>query len=83
MREDKSVTDAKKCLKSHIKFFESLLKHINGDDLAFKGRAMWTSWCLHNYMNNQLMVDVEKAITGSANTDTGFNMTLVEKLAKE
>jgi hypothetical protein len=83
MREDKSEIDAKKCLKSHIKFFEALLKHINGDDLAFKGRAMWTAWCLHNYMNGQLMKDVEKAMTGSANADTGFNMTLVERISKD
>jgi hypothetical protein len=63
MREDKSVVDAKKCLKSHIKFFESMIKHINGDDIVLKGRAMWTAYFLHNYINGQLMKDIVEAMT--------------------
>ncbi len=27
-----------------------------------KGKAMWTGWCLHRYINNNLMLDIEKAM---------------------
>ena len=60
--EYKNVYDAKKCLKAHIKFFESLLSHISGTDEVLKGRAMWASWCLNNYMNEQLAKDIEGAM---------------------
>ena len=54
--------EAKKILKYHIKFLESLLKHINGTDKIMQSRAMWTSWCLHRYINDGLMKDIENAI---------------------
>lgn len=61
-REDNSVIEAKKSLKAHIKFFEALLKHLNGNDTILKGRAMWATWCLHRYLNDGLLVDIEKAM---------------------
>jgi hypothetical protein len=64
--EDKTVTDAKKCLKSHIKFLESLLRNINRNDEALLSKSMWTSWCIHQYMQNQLMTDVKNAILKNA-----------------
>ncbi len=62
MTEDKAVIDAKEIIKAHIKFLEALLKHLNENDTILKGRAMWASWCLHNYFNNGLVVDIEKAM---------------------
>lgn len=61
-REDKNVTDAKKSLKAHITFFEALLKHLRGNDKALQARAMWATWCLHRYINDGLMPDIERAI---------------------
>lgn len=69
--EDKSVIEAKKSLKSHIKFFEGLLKHINGNDTILKGRAMWGAWCLHRYINDRLIGDIETAMKGHENVDRG------------
>lgn len=57
-----NVNEAKKSLKHHIKFFESLLGHIRFGDPVLKGRAMWATWCLHRYINDQLIDDMEKAM---------------------
>lgn len=69
MSKDDNVKDAKDSLKSHIKFFESLLKHLNGTDELMKGRAMWTAWCLHRYINDRLIGEIEKAMQGQRNDD--------------
>ncbi len=69
MREDQSVIEAKKSIKHHIKFFESLLKHLNGDDLILKGRSMWAAWCLHRYINDGLITDMEKAMKENSNKE--------------
>ena len=61
-REDSSVIDAKKSIKSHIKFLEGLLTHLNGPDVVFKGRAMWAAWCLHHYINGRLADDIKAAM---------------------
>lgn len=62
MKEDKNVYEAKQSLKSHIKFFEALLNHIKGNDPVLKGRAMWATWCLHRYINDGLVKDIEMAM---------------------
>jgi hypothetical protein len=65
--ENKNVYEAKQSVKSHIKFLEALLKHLNSDDDVLKGRAMWATWCLHRYINDGLMRDIQKAMTDQAN----------------
>jgi hypothetical protein len=60
--ENKNVYEAKQSLKAHIKFFEALLKHVNGNDEVQKARAMWATWCLHRYINDGLIVDIEHAM---------------------
>lgn len=62
MVEDKSIVDAKKCLKSHIKFLQGLLNALNRNDVEMKSGALWTAWCLHNYINSQLVLDIEREI---------------------
>ncbi len=57
-----NIDEAKESLKYHIKFFESLLKHLKGNDEVFKSRAMWAAWCLHRYVNDGLILDIEKAM---------------------
>jgi len=55
---DENVKEAKKSINSHIKFLKSLRNHMLGNDHALKSKAMWTAWCLHQYINHQLMNDV-------------------------
>lgn len=62
MKEEDNVVQAKKSLKSHIKFLESLLSHINGSDIEMKGRAMWATWCIHRYLNDGLIKDIEASM---------------------
>lgn len=63
MRDNENIQEAKQSLKSHIKFLESLLGHIKHGDPILQGRAMWATWCLHRYINDQLVFDIEKAMT--------------------
>ena len=63
MSKEGNIQEAKLSLKSHIKFFESLLGHIKGNNEVLKARAMWASWCFHRYINDQLVFDIEKAMT--------------------
>lgn len=65
-REDSNVYEAKQSLKAHIKFFDALLKHLSGNDPVLKGRAMWATWCLHRYINDGLVTDIEKAMRENA-----------------
>jgi hypothetical protein len=60
--KDDNVLSAKKSLKSHIKFFETLIKHLNCNDESLQGRAMLATWCLNRYMNNGLIHDIENEI---------------------
>lgn len=62
MKENDNVREAKKSLKSHIKFLESLLNHVRFGDELMRGRAMWASWCIHRYLNDGLITDIEKAM---------------------
>lgn len=62
MEENKNIYEAKQSLKAHIKFFETLLKHVNSNDVALQNRAMWATWCLHRYMNDGLVIDIEHAM---------------------
>ncbi len=61
-KDDTNLYEAKQSVKAHIKFFEALLKHLNGSDQILKGRAMWASWCLHRYINDGLIPDIEKGM---------------------
>ena len=60
--ENKNVYEAKKSLKANIKLFEDLLKHVNGTDEVIKARAIWATWCLHRYINDRIIVDIEMAM---------------------
>lgn len=61
-KQNENVYEAKQCIKSHIKFFESLINHLNSSSEVLKGRAMWATWCLHRYINDGLISDIEKAM---------------------
>lgn len=67
--EESNLYEAKRSLKAHIKFFESLIKHLNGHDKILKGRAMWASWCIHRYLNDGLIDDIEKLMMEAKKED--------------
>jgi hypothetical protein len=62
-----NITEAKKSLKHQIKFFESLLAHIKRCEEPMLSRAMYASWCLHRYIQDQLMDDMEQAMKEHTN----------------
>ena len=62
MSENVNITEAKKSLKHNVKFFQSLLAHIKKGEEPFMSRSMWATWCLHRYINDQLVHDIEKAM---------------------
>ena len=61
-QEYNTVLEAKKSVKAHISFFETLLKHLNGTDKALRSRAVWAAWCLHRYINDHMIKDIHDAI---------------------
>ncbi len=62
MSENPNIQEAKKSLKAHIKFLESLKENITKKEEPMLSRAMWATWCLHRYINDQLVHDIQKAI---------------------
>ena len=62
MSDNPNIQEAKKSLKHHIKFLESLKDHITKKEEPMLSRAMWATWCLHRYINDQLVHDIEKAM---------------------
>jgi hypothetical protein len=62
MSENVNITEAKMSLKHHVKFFESLLKHIRKGEEPMLSRSMWATWCLHRYIEDRLMDDIKKVI---------------------
>jgi hypothetical protein len=62
MSENVNITEAKKSLKHHIKFFESLKEHIRRGQEPMLSRSMWATWCLHRYIQDRLVGDIEEAM---------------------
>lgn len=62
MSENVNITEAKKSLKHHVKFFQSLLAHIKKGEEPFMSRSMWATWCLHRYIEDRLVHDIEKVM---------------------
>lgn len=62
MKENENITEAKKIIKHQIKFFQSLLAHIRKGEEPFLSRSMWASWCLHRYIEDKLIDDMEAAV---------------------
>ncbi len=62
MTIQKNIKDAKKSLKSYIKFLRSLKNHIDKAEEPFLSRSMVAAWCIDKYFNEQLQNDIERAI---------------------
>jgi hypothetical protein len=61
-KEHDNLLEAKRSVKAHIEFFEALLGHLKGHNIILRNRAVWASWCLHRYINDKLMDDIQDAI---------------------
>ncbi len=61
-KEYDNILDAKRSVKAHITFFEALLKHLKGTDKILRARATWAAWCLHRYINDKMISDIQEAI---------------------
>lgn len=57
---EQNIYDAKRALKSHIKFMESMLGHLDCKDDHLKYGALYAAYCIDSYMNNQLIAEIEK-----------------------
>lgn len=68
-KEYDTVLEAKKSTKAHIAFFESLLKHLNGTDKTLRARAVYAAWCLHRYINDRLMSELQAVIEANTPPD--------------
>lgn len=64
-KDEKNVYEAEVSIRAHIKFLKALLSHLKGSDQVLKGRAMWASWCIHRYLNDVLVADIESAMRRS------------------
>ena len=71
LHENPNIKEAKKSIKHHIKFLESLKDHITRGQEPMLSRSMWASWCLHRYINDKLVEDIQKAM--EENKDSNEN----------
>lgn len=62
MSEVDTIKDAKKSIKNHIKFFQTLLEYIRSEKEPALSHAMWTAYCLHQYIEGKLVDDVIEAM---------------------
>lgn len=65
-QEYNTILEAKKSVKAHIDFFETLLQHLKGTDKTLRNRAVWAAWCLHRYINDHLIADINEAVRVNA-----------------
>lgn len=62
MTEADVIKDAKKSLRAHIKFLNSLKDHIIKAKEPFLSRSMFAAYCIDKYMNEHLKNDIEKCM---------------------
>ncbi len=74
-KEYNPVLDAKRVLKTHIQFFESLLQHLKGTNKVLRNRAVVATWCLHRYVDTKLIPEIQSVFDQSAKSakDETFN----------
>lgn len=70
-KEYDNISEAKRSIKSHLHFLETLLTHLKGTDKVLRGRAVWAAWCIHRYLNDKLIGDVQDAIEKNPSSSVG------------
>lgn len=68
-KEYDTILEARHSVKAHIQFFQSLLKHLTGTDKALRSRACWAAWCLHRYINDHMMNDIQNVMQQNSPKD--------------
>ena len=72
-KEHNNSLKAKRSLKAHIHFMESILSHLNSIDKISRGRAVWAAWCIDHYFNDQLINDIHHAMNKNADVEETSN----------
>lgn len=68
-KEYDTVLEAKKSVKAHIIFLETILEHLKSHDKVLRGRAVLASWCLHRYINDHFINDINHVMAANAQKD--------------
>jgi len=66
MKEHPRIIEAKKNLKSHIKFLESLLTHIRKGEEPYLSGALWAELAISKYFNDHLINDITGHMEGKS-----------------
>jgi hypothetical protein len=61
-KEPSNLLEAKMSLKANIKFMETLLEHLKGGNKLLRGRAVVATWCIHRYLNDKLIGEIQDTI---------------------
>lgn len=56
------LLEARRSLKSQIKFLEKLLDRLNGTDKQLRNSSILATWCLAKYFNEQFMQDIKNEV---------------------
>jgi hypothetical protein len=65
-KEYDNILEAKRSMKAHIQFLETLLSHLKGTNTLLRNRAVWAAWCIHRYLNDKLINEIQEAIMSNA-----------------
>jgi len=57
-----NILEAKKSIKYQIKFLESLLDSLKDPSKVIRNRALFATYCIHRYLNDKFVLDVEEAM---------------------
>lgn len=61
-KENNNLLEAKRSMKANIEFLEAVLGHLKGTNKLLRDRAVWAAWCLHRYINDHLIGDINEAM---------------------
>jgi hypothetical protein len=59
-KEYDTVLEAKRSVKAHIAFFESILEHLKGPNKQMREHGVYAAWALHRYINDRLMDEIKQ-----------------------
>jgi hypothetical protein len=63
-KEHKNIVEARRSLKAHIAFLETLLEHLNGVSMEDRGRALVATYCIHRYFNEKFIAEINDIVRG-------------------
>lgn len=64
-KEHNNILEAKRSLKAHIKFMQTLVDNLNGPNKLARGKAMFAAWVIHRFFNERFMNELEQAVKES------------------